>query len=238
MMDKLDETAGSQKTPVGNKEETARQALRLSLTAAISFVLASIGLGYAWGIHKSPKWTDRSEVAKFIAIHSTKQFDVASGRELLPGGAPIEVRLRVRELDYVYRTDTQKITPEPVPVRDLEKLKDPMQSKDNQTLIMAGGSLATAAAQLLGPNVSGSLNLLGKNKTVVAAAVGVVVVGVVVGAGAYWGFVMGYKPDPDFSTQAFQEKLNDTMLWHGLATQYRSDELRRRRPEAAPSATP
>jgi hypothetical protein len=236
MMDKLDETAGSQETPAGNKEgkTSAKQVLRLSLTAAISFILATIGLGYAIGVKQSSKWKDPGEVAKFIAIHSTKQF--ASGRELPLEIAPVEVRLRVREMDYVYRTDTQRITPELVPPRDVEKLKD--QSKDNNTLILAGGSLATAVAQLLGPSASVSLNLLGKNKIVVFVAAVVVVVVVVVAPGVYWGFRMGYKPDPDFSTPAFKEKLSDTMLWHGLATQYRSDELRRRRPEAAPSATP
>jgi hypothetical protein len=236
MMDKLDETAGSQKTPAGNKEgkTSARQVLRLSLTAAISFILATIGLGYAIGVKQSSKWKDRGEVAKFIAIHSTKQFVVALGRELPPEIAPVEVRLRVREMDYVYRTDTQKIIPELVPPSDFEKLKD--QSKDN-ILFMAGGSLANAAAQLLGPSASVPLNVLGKNKIVVLAAAATAGL-VVAGAGVWWGFRMGYNPDPDFSTPAFKEKLADTMLWQGLATQFRSDKLRRRQPEAAPSATP
>ena len=60
-MDKLDETAGSQETQVGNKERTTsdRQMLRLSLGAAVGFLITTIALGYLIGRIHSPKWDNR-----------------------------------------------------------------------------------------------------------------------------------------------------------------------------------
>jgi hypothetical protein len=229
MMDKLGKTAGCQETPVGNKERTpARQELRLSLVAAITFLVATFLLGLAIGHHNSPSWEDRREVRKFIETHCTRRFVVAPGREPLPESDPIEVRLRVREQDYVYRDDTQRIAREDV--GDFEAVSK--YPKDNQNLVICGVSVATSAANLLGYTASVSLNA--RNKIVAAAAAGVTVVA----AAAYWGYSMGFSDNPDFNTKAFQEKLDDKMVWHGLATQFRSNELRRLRPEAAPSVTP
>jgi hypothetical protein len=237
MMNKLDETAGSQETPVGNKEGTsAKQVLRLSLGAAISFLIATFVLGYALGKNKSPDWEDPVRVSNFIADNCTKQFVVASGRQPLPESDPIELRLRVRERDYVYRTDTDEITPELLPVRDRQALpKHKMQSKDNQSLMTAAGALGTSAAGLLA-NVRVSLNWLGKvrNGKIVGAAAAAAVLGV----GGFYGYYMGFRGEPDYSSKMFQEMLRDKVVWRGLATQYRSDELHRLRAEAAPSATP
>jgi hypothetical protein len=234
MMDKLEDAAASQETPVGSKEQTSpKHVLRVSLGAAISFLITTIALGYVLGRINSPNWEDPRQVSKFITKHYSPRFLVAAGRQPLPESDPIELRLRVADRELVYRTDTEEITEELVPIRDLHQTR---QSKDNQSLIQTAGALGASAAGLL-TNVRVSLgNSLVKVRN--GKIIGVAAAAAVVGVGAAWGYYMGFSGEPDYSSKPFQEMRHDKVVWRGLAAQYRSAAISQAASRAAPSATP
>jgi hypothetical protein len=226
MMDKLDETAGSQETQVGNKERTTsdrRQMVRLSVGAAVGFLIATIALGYLIGRINSPKWENRVVVGKFVADHYRGKF-LAEGR---PESDPIELRLRLGDIDLVYRTDTKEIQEVAVPIEEVHAER----SKDNQTLIQSAFIVAAPLAAPLS-NVHVSLG----NKVEVVAVV-TVVGAAVVGAGGLLGYSWGFDPDPDYSSKPFQEMRSNKARWRQLAEDYRTKTSRASN-RAAPSATP
>jgi hypothetical protein len=237
MMDKLDETDGSQETQVSNKERTsAKDAVHISLGAAIGVLITTIGLGFLIGRINSPKWEDPIDVHNFIADHYSGRFLETAGRQPVPESDPIELRFRLGDRYLVYRTDTEAITEELPPIDELRALlHQPRRSKDNQSLVQSAFALgAVAVAPLNNVRVSlGSyLGKAGKGKFAgVATAV------VVLGAGGFWGYQMGFKGDPDYSSKPFQEMRSDKALWRRLAEHYRTKSSRALS-TAAPSATP
>ena len=223
-MDKLDETAGSEETQVGNKERTTsdRQRVRLSVGAAVGFLIATIALGYLIGRIQSPKWENRVVVGKFVADHYRGKF-LAEGREPRPN-SPIELRFRLGDLDLVYRTDTKEIQEVAVPIEEVHAER----SKDNQTLIQ---SAFIVAAPLTAPLSNVHVSLGNKVAVVAVAAV------FVVGAGGLVGYSWGFDPDPDYSSKPFQEMRSNKARWGQLAEDYRT-KTSRASSRAAPSATP
>jgi hypothetical protein len=223
MMDKPEEAAGSQKTPVGGKERTSE--LRLSLGVAVTFVITTIALGILIGRFDSPKWDNRVQVAKFINSHYEARF-LAEGREPLPERDPIELRFRLDDRYLVYRTDKDEIRDVAVPA---EELPNPTwRSKENQGLIHEGFALgAPVAAYLSKVHVS-----LGNKIVVVTLAGGAVLV-----SGVFLGYYVSHNEDPDFSSKPFQEMRSDKARWRQLA-EYHRTKSSRAPSRAAPSATP
>jgi hypothetical protein len=225
MMDKLNETAGSQETQVRNKERTTsdRQMLRLSLGAAVGFLITTIALGYPIGRINSPKWENRKVVGKFVENHYRGRF-LAEGREPLSNSDPIELRLRLDDRDLVYRTDTREINEEVLPSEEVQAGR----SKDNQTLIQTAFAIG---APLAAPLAKVEVSLRNKIAVVAVAAVAIV------GAGGLLGYAMGFDGDPDYSSKPFQEMRSDKARWRQLAEDYRT-KTSRAPSRAAPSATP
>jgi len=205
---------GSPKTP--DKRTSAKKAVSIGLGAGVSFIIATILLGYALGNYYSTDWKKRDNVTKFIATHYKPR----------PESDPVELRLRVGDRDLVYKIDTEEFTEEQVlPIPDLQT----RQSKDTQSVIHSAGLLGASASAVF-PKVRVFLGkgLKGKTAGVVAAVA-------VLGIGGVWGFSMAYTTEPDYSSKLFQEMLRDKVVWRGLAKQYRNDATPSR---AIPSATP
>jgi hypothetical protein len=131
--DEPDEAAGSQEIPVGSKERTStKHVLCLSLGVAMSFLITTFLLGYWVGKSRSPNWESPRLVYTFMKTHHSARFLGAAGRQPLPSD-PIELRLRAGDREFSYRTDTNKVTEEPVRVRDIQALPNQTgQSKDDQ----------------------------------------------------------------------------------------------------------
>lgn len=237
-MAKLKGAAGPQETPVGSKKRiSVRQALRLSLGAVMGFLIATFALGYWLGRANSTDWEDPVRVINFMAKHRSARFLVAAGRQPLPESDPIELRLRVGDRQLVYRTDTEEITEELLPIRDLQALPNQTrQSKDNQSLIQTAEGLGAGAAGLL-TNVRvspGSWPGKIRNHKIAGVAAAAAAICVPTALGYY----MGFSREPDYSSKEFQEMLRDKARWRRLAADYRSAETSRVPPGAAPSATP
>ena len=224
-MDKLDETAGSKETQVGNKERTShRKELRLCLGAAVSFLVTSIGLGILIGRFTSPNWENNIRVAKYIDRHHDAWF-LAKGR---PESDPIAVRFRLDDKYLVYRTDTGKIEEEAVPAAELPN--PPWQSKEKldqikEGLALGGAPVATALTKWHIP--------LGNRIAGVTLAGGVVLV-----SGLWLGYYVSHSEDPDFNSKPFKELSSNKARWHQLAEDWRSKQLHELQAGAAPSATP
>jgi len=230
MMDKPEEAAGSQKTPVGGKERTsARHVLCLGLVAVMGFLIATFELGY-WVGRSESNWENPRLVDAFMATHCSARFLVAAGRQPLPASDPIELRLRAGDREFVYSTDTDQVSE----AGDLQAL--PNQTKDDQqnlirpieSLVMAGTGLFPKVRVPLGSLA----NVRNPNILRFVAAVGVVV------ASAVWGYSLGFKAEPNYYSKMFQEKLHNKVVWQGLARDYRSRETSPPPSRAAPSATP
>jgi hypothetical protein len=233
MMDKPEEAAGSQKTPVGGKERTsARHVLCLSLVAVMGFLIATFELGYWVGRSKS-NWESPRLVDAFMATHRSARFLVAADRQPLPASDPIELRLRAGDREFAYRTDTDQISDEFLPAGDRQAL--PNQTKDDQqNLIHPAEGLGMAGTALF-PKARvpvGWLNVRNGRILGFVAAVGVV------GASAVCGYSLGFKAEPNYYSKMFQDKLHDRVVWRGLARDYRSAATSGAPSRAAPSATP
>jgi hypothetical protein len=234
MMDKLDETAGSQETQVSNKGRTStRRVLCLSLVAVMGFLIATFELGYWVGRSKS-NWESARRVDAFMATHCNARFLVAGDRQPLPTSDPIELRLRAGDREFAYRTDTEQICDELLPAGDRQALPD--QTKDDQLNLIHPAEAVVIAGAGLFPKVRVPIEWLEKVRNGrilgVAAAVGVV------GASALWGYSLGFKAEPNFSSKMFQERLHDRVVWRGLERDYRSRQTSPPPTRAAPSVTP
>jgi hypothetical protein len=234
MMDKLDETAGSQQTQVSNKERTStKDVMRISLGVAIGALITTIGLGYLIGRINSPHWDDPADVHNFIAEHYSGEFLETAGRQPLPKSDPIKLSFRLGDRYLVYRTDEEAIKEERPPIDELRAL--PKQSKENQNLVQEAFAVAVIAAGSTLNNVRVSIGYFGKAGTGRFAGLATAVVAL--GAGGLWGYHMGFRGDPDYSSKLFQEWRSDKALWRRLEEHYRTK--RSRAPSsAAPSATP
>ena len=240
MMDKPEEAAGSQKTPVSNKERTsAKDVVRISLGAAIGVLITTIGLGYLIGRINSPNWEDPINVHNFIATHYSGRFLETAGRQPLPKSDPIELRFRLGDRYLVYRTDTEKITEEVLPIDELLALShQPGRSKENQSLLQnafALGAVAVAPLNNVRVSLGSYVGKAGKGKFA-----GVATAAVVLGAGGFLGYHFGFKGDPDYSdysSKPFQEMRSEKALWRRIAEHYRTKSSRAPS-SAAPSATP
>jgi hypothetical protein len=231
MMDKPEEAAGSQKTPVGGKERTsARQVLCLSLVAVMGFLIATFELGY-WVGRSESNWESPRVVDAFMATHRSARFLVAADRQPLPASDPIELSLRAGDWKFAYRTDTDQISKERVDDGDLQAL--PNQTKDDQQNLIHAFEVVGMSGTGLFPKVRVPLgSLRNPNILRVGAAVGVVA------ASAVWGYSLGFKPEPNYYSKMFQAKLHNRGVWRGLARDYRSRETSPPPSRAAPSATP
>ena len=233
-MSKLKKDAGSPDTPVRSKKRTsARQVLRISLGAAVTFLITTFALGYVLGWYNSPNWEDPLEVKKFMRKHYIGRFVGPAGRQQLPESDPIELRLRLADRELVYRTDTEEITEEEL-LPDLQALPNQRrQSKDRlvQAAEALGGSAGSLLAKVHVP-LGNWLGIVPKGRFVAFAAATVVL-----GAGAVWGYSMGFSEAPDYSSKPFQEWSSDKALWRRLEEHYRTKSSRAPS-SAAPSATP
>jgi hypothetical protein len=237
MMDKLDETAGSQETQVSNNERTsAKDVVRISLGVAIGVLITTIGLGYLIGRINSPSWDDPVNVHNFIADHYSGRFLETAGRQPLPESDPIELRFRLDDRYLVYRTDTETITEDPLPIDELRALSNqPRRSKDNQSLVQSAfalGAIAVAPLNNVRVSLGNYLAKAGKGKFA-----GVATAAAVLGAGGFWGYYMGFRGDPDYSSKPFQEMRSDKALWRRIAEHYRTKSSRAPS-RTGPSATP
>ena len=229
-MKKLKKVAGSQEAPVGSKERTsAKDVVRISLGAAIGVLITTIGLGYLIGRINSPHWEDPIDVHNFIATHYSA----------LPERDPIELRFRLGDQYLVYRTDTEKITEEALPIDELLALShQPRRSKENQSLVQnafALGAVAVAPLNTVRVSLGSYVGKAGKGKFA-----GVAIAAVVLGAGGFLGYHLGFRGDPDYSdysSKPFQEMRSDKARWRQLA-EYHRTKSSRAPSRAALSATP
>jgi len=231
MMKKLKKAGGSQEAPVGSKKRSsARHMLGLSLVAVMGFLIATFELGYWVGRSKS-NWESPRVVDAFMATHCSARFVVAADRQPLPAIDPIELRLRAGDQEFAYSTDTDEIS---VAAGDPQAL--PNQTKEDQQILIHPVEGLGMAGTALFPKVKvplGSLANVRNGKILgFVAAVGVV------GASAVWGYSLGFKPEPNYYSKMFQEKLHNRVVWRGLARDYRSAATSGAPSRAAPSATP
>jgi hypothetical protein len=237
-MKKLKKAADSQKAPVGSEKRTsAKDVVRISLGVAIGALITTIGLGYLIGRINSPKWDDPVDVHNFIAEHYSGEFLETAGRQSLPESDPIELRFRLGDRYLVYRTDKEKITEERPPIDEVRA--QPKGSKENQSLVQQAFAVAVLAAGSTLNNVRVSIGYLGKAGKGRFAGVATAVVAL--GAGGFWGYRMGFRGDPDYSSKLFQEWRSDKALWRRLEEHYRKHyrtKSLRAPSRAAPSATP
>ena len=223
-MKKLKKAAGSQETPVGSKKRTSvRREVSITLGAAVSFLAITFTLGYHLGREGSPDWDDPVVVRDFMEKHYDARFLGSEGRQPIPESDPIEVSLPVDDRKFTYRTDIpEKIAEDLLSVWDREA----RPSKDYHESVIQGTAFATAAGALLNKVPLRQLPAKARNSIFSAAAV--------LGAGGICGYYVGYSKEPNYYSKRFQSMLRETVVWRGLAEDYRTKALSR----AAPSATP
>jgi hypothetical protein len=213
----MESQAGSVPSPSISKKKLAA----LGATAVATFYSATVALGYYYGRTRSVDWNDTLAITQFINSNHSVKYLRKSQESDISGGDPIELTLRIGDRQYVYSTSTDKVQFEVLSPEEIARLPKPRKHSqtDEEKLMIAVGAIVTPSYAGLSESrwlIKRLSHLKGKQ------LVAVVVPAAVLGAGVAWGYSMGYKPFPDYSSEAFQNAIQDPKRWRPLAQHYRT----------------
>jgi hypothetical protein len=198
-----------------------RKLAVLGATAVATFYSATVALGYYYGRLKSVDWNDPLATTQFINTNHSVKY-LGKPRESDGSGSdPIELTLRIGDRQYSYATSTDKVQFEILSPEEIAKLPAPRNHSqtDEEKLMIAVGAIVTPSYAGLSKSpwlIKRLSHLRGKQLVAVA------VPAAVLGAGVAWGYSMGYKPLPDYSSEAFQTAIQDPKRWRPLVQYYRT----------------
>ena len=197
-----------------------RQRAALGATAVATFYTATLSLGYYHGKRQSIDWNDSVAIQKFINSNHTVKYVRANAGNTGQENDPIELTLRIGDRQYRYKSSSDKVSYDILSPEEIAKLATPRQqgAPDEEKMIFAVGSIVTPSyASLMNSRrlIRWISHLHGKQFVAVA------IPAAVLGAGAAWGYSMGYKPLPDYSSDSFQNAIQDPKRWRPLVQHYR-----------------
>jgi hypothetical protein len=208
-------------------EPASKRRVAIGTAGVLAFFSATTGMGYYYGRRRSPDWSHPAAVT--ILLNRNHSWRFVSGPTHVPDPAkdPIELTLRLGDRQYRYRSDEDRVVSEVLPPDEVARLELPRLEdlSDREKFLAATGGLAVPTASILSAAQDHLDSLKGKNFIVVAVSTAII------GAGAAWGYSMGYKPEPEFGSQRFQQALLEPDRWQALARYHRE---RRTNPSLKP----
>ena len=228
----------SNRYSAGAKLKRASRDVAMILTTILGFYTTTSCAGFLLGRARSPNWSDSQRLTTFVHQRHSVRHVAPASQTVLPflatiGGSPAIVELSIRAGDrkYVYRSDTDEVRSDLLPPDERAGVRRPILSSDADRGMLLTTATTTVSAATAALAKAGSLLARLKGKYGRAIAVGVAIVG----CGAAFGYILGYKGEPDYGSANFQSALMNADPWRAAAKQYLSPAVR---PADAPDASP
>jgi hypothetical protein len=198
----------------------------LGATAVATFYSATVALGYYYGRTRSVDWDDPLAITQFINANHSVKFLGKNQKSDASGSEPIELTLRIGDRQYVYSSSTDKVQFDILSPQEIARLPKPRKhgQTDEEKLMISVGAIVTPSYVGLSESrwlIKRLSHLRGKQLIAVALPAAIL------GVGAAWGYSMGYKPLPNYSSEAFQASMQDPKRWRALAKHYRTHSIER-----------